>query len=119
MRFLVDENLSPELADFLNQMGHDATAIVGSGLESTQYALIWQMAFEQDRILITQDLDFPLNIRPTPPGLVLIRYPDRFDFDVQMGLTKAFLAEQPTRHFWERSPSTGQVTCATGTFEDA
>jgi predicted nuclease of predicted toxin-antitoxin system len=94
MRFLVDENLSPELADFLNQMGHDAIAIVGSGLESTPDSLIWQMAFEQDRILVTQDLDFPLNIRPTPPGLVLVRYPDRFDFDVQMEHTRAFFAEQ-------------------------
>jgi len=26
--------------------------------------------------------------------LVLVRYPDRFDFDVQMELTKAFFAEQ-------------------------
>jgi predicted nuclease of predicted toxin-antitoxin system len=94
MRFLVDENLPAELADILNKMNHDAIAVVGSVLEGSEDEELWRIAHNEDRILISQDLDFPLNLSPTPPGLVLIRIPSRFDVDTMLTLVTDFFAGQ-------------------------
>ena len=78
MRFLVDENLPREIAEALTANGHDAVSIVdtpGRGLEDLD---VWGSAVEEDRIIVTLDLDFPLMQAPIPPGLVLIRVPSSF-----------------------------------------
>jgi predicted nuclease of predicted toxin-antitoxin system len=94
MRFLVDENLPAELAEILNKMDHDAIAVVGSVLEGSGDEDLWRFAHDNGRILISQDLDFPLNVSPTPPGLVLIRIPSRFDVDTMLALVADFFTGQ-------------------------
>ncbi len=94
MRFPVDENLPAELAELLTDMGHDAIA-VGSPLEGAADPLLWSLAAEENRVFITQDLDFPLNVSPTPPGLVLILFPDAFYVDTLISMTIDFIRNRP------------------------
>jgi predicted nuclease of predicted toxin-antitoxin system len=91
MRFLVDENLPRDIAAILNDMGHDAIAVVGSSLEGSEDSFLWSLNAREGRIFITEDLDFPLNISPKPPGLVLVRFPDAFYVDTLINMTVEFL----------------------------
>lgn len=79
MRFLVDENLPFSLVQLLQESGHDIFDVVASPLRGSPDEQLWKLAAREQRILVTKDLDFPLpQIRPYPPGLVLIRVPDTF-----------------------------------------
>ena len=78
MRFLVDENLPPIVTELLLQQGHDVHAIRDSNLRGSSDAVVWQIAANENRIVITRDLDFPLEFLPKPPGLVLLRVPSWF-----------------------------------------
>jgi predicted nuclease of predicted toxin-antitoxin system len=78
MRFLLDENLSPKLSDLLRADGHDVRAIARSSLQGADDETLWRLGAEEERILITFDLDFPLSDRPSPLGLVLLRVHPRF-----------------------------------------
>ena len=79
MRFLVDENLPVELARVLVDRGHDVTYVPDSSLRASPDTELWSVAASEERILVTKDLDFPLNIRPEPPGLVIVRVPPRWN----------------------------------------
>lgn len=58
MRFLVDENLSPELADLLRAAGHDVVHVRDLGMKSANDLPILGRARADNRILITADTDF-------------------------------------------------------------
>lgn len=75
MRFLVDENLPREVAQLLIQREHDVLYVPDSDLRRSEDDKLWTFASEEQRILVTKDLDFPLMTRPVPAGLVLIRVP--------------------------------------------
>ncbi len=59
MRFLVDMPLSPRLAAWLRENGHDAEHASGAGLHKAKDHHIVESARQQNRIIITADLDFP------------------------------------------------------------
>lgn len=58
MRFLVDENLSPLLAELLGEAGHDAAHVRDLGMARDDDPQILRYARSDDRILITADTDF-------------------------------------------------------------
>src|SRR5260370_1098571 len=58
MRFLVDNALSPVLATFLTQAGHDALHVRTVELQRTEDILIFERAAAQDRIIVSADTDF-------------------------------------------------------------
>ncbi|OGW52854.1 MAG: hypothetical protein A2Z46_07850 [Nitrospirae bacterium RBG_19FT_COMBO_55_12] len=62
MNFLVDMPVSPQLARWLNENGHNAVHV---GLHNAKDKQIIDEANKQHRIVITADLDFPqlLSIR--------------------------------------------------------
>jgi predicted nuclease of predicted toxin-antitoxin system len=78
MPFLVDENLSPVVAEALRSDGHDARAISRSPDQGQPDESIWAIAAAEDRIVVTRDLDFPLALLPKPPGLLLVRVPTSY-----------------------------------------
>ncbi len=67
MRFKVDENLPPEIADMLIQAGHDATTALQEGLGGVADPAIAEACRTERRSLVTLDLDFA-DIREYPPG---------------------------------------------------
>jgi predicted nuclease of predicted toxin-antitoxin system len=51
--------LSPQMAEFLNELGHDAAHANDIGLAAAADADIADRARQEDRIVVTADLDFP------------------------------------------------------------
>ena len=58
MRFLVDENLSPRLADLLTACGHDAVHVRDLGLHGGSDADVMDQAVASDRVIVSADTDF-------------------------------------------------------------
>jgi predicted nuclease of predicted toxin-antitoxin system len=76
MRFLVDMALSPGLADWLVQRGHDAVHASTIGLARAPDPDIIARACDERRVIITADLDYPRLLalaRSKRPGLILFR----------------------------------------------
>ncbi|MEX2158610.1 MAG: DUF5615 family PIN-like protein [Dehalococcoidia bacterium] len=76
MRFLVDENLPIDVAEVLAAAGHDAEHVSEIGLRGASDSEVWKYGANEQRIVVTRDLDFPLREAPRPPGLILLRMPD-------------------------------------------
>lgn len=67
MRFKLDENL-PEIArEVLSAQGHDVHTVADEGLRGAFDEVVLRACVEEDRILVTLDLDFS-DIRAYPPG---------------------------------------------------
>jgi predicted nuclease of predicted toxin-antitoxin system len=58
MRFLVDMNLPPAMADWLRSEGHDAVHVREIGLAQLPDREVFMRAAEDGRIVVTFDLDF-------------------------------------------------------------
>lgn len=58
MRFLVDMNLSPAIADGLRSLRFDAVHVRDVGLARASDREIFRFAAEERRIIVTADLDF-------------------------------------------------------------
>jgi predicted nuclease of predicted toxin-antitoxin system len=67
VRFLLDENLSPEVAVNLSNHGYDAVHVAAIGLSGHADDQILRTARELERILITQDRWFA-NLAANPLG---------------------------------------------------
>ena len=76
MKFLVDMPVSPQLAQWLRDKGHDAVHASENGLYKTKDKEILNHARDQARVVITADLDFPQLLALShahDPGIILFR----------------------------------------------
>ena len=76
MRLLVDNALSPVLAELLVQGGHDALHVRDVGLQHAADEEIFERAAIDDRVIVSADTDFAtlLATRSAPkPSLILFR----------------------------------------------
>ncbi len=58
MRFLADMGVSQQVVDWLRASGHEAVHLRDEGLQTLTDELIFQKAHEEQRIVLTFDLDF-------------------------------------------------------------
>lgn len=81
MRLLVDNALSPRLADGLRVAGHDVVHVRDIGLHSAADEEIFDFAVRDDRVVVSEDTDFGtlLSFRESEkPSFILLRHmPDR------------------------------------------
>jgi predicted nuclease of predicted toxin-antitoxin system len=76
MKFLVDMPLSPEVARWLGERGYDAIHASEQGLSSAPDTAILDRARNEQRIVVTADLDYPRLLaltRDESPALILFR----------------------------------------------
>ncbi len=74
-KFLVDENLSPKLADFLRSLGYAASAVRDVGLTGSSDETIVAWAKTHNHIVITRDIGFGYTyaVKDVAFGLILLR----------------------------------------------
>ena len=76
MKFLIDQNRSPQLAELLPRAGHDAVHTVELGLERAPDDKLLKFAADQERVVVSGDTDFGALLaltRSRLPSVILFR----------------------------------------------
>jgi predicted nuclease of predicted toxin-antitoxin system len=71
VRFLVDQQLPPALADWLVRLGHTADHTEYIGLGAASDGDVWSTASSLGAVIVTKDADFPARRRLSPGPQVL------------------------------------------------
>jgi predicted nuclease of predicted toxin-antitoxin system len=96
VKIKLDENLPTELADDLHRLGHDVHTVHDEQLTGQDDEQIFHAIMSEQRLFLTQDLDFS-DIRKfsphTHPGIVLIRLHNPDLYVLRSRLTHVFTIE--------------------------
>ncbi len=79
MKVKLDENLPAELVEHFAALHHDVHTVSSEQLTGRDDGVIFRAALQENRLLLTQDLDFSDRRRFKPgthPGIVLVRLRD-------------------------------------------
>lgn len=68
MRFVVDAQLPPALAEWLIAQGHDAIHVVDLGYARAPDSRLWDHASETNSVIGTKGEDFALRVQLRPSG---------------------------------------------------
>lgn len=106
MKFKIDENLPVEIAEMLRLAGHDAMTVFDEQLVGEPDRHIIAVCLEEQRVLITLDMDFS-DVREYPPesntGLIVLRLRNQdkiHAIDAVSQLIPLFGTESPVGHLW-------------------
>ena len=58
MNFLIDSQLPPALARWIQERGHQASHVMDHGLQAVDDPVIWKHAREKQLIIVSKDEDF-------------------------------------------------------------
>ena len=95
MRFLIDMPISPSVATWLSEHGHDAVHAASLGLVRAPDTVLLDRALADERIVITADTDFPQLLalsRSAAPGVILIRGGDYATREIEDLLSRVLSA---------------------------
>lgn len=74
MRFLVDEQLPPALAQWIRDGGHDALHVEEAGLGSASDVALWSFARREGFVIVSKDSDFAMRRRQIEgPAILWLR----------------------------------------------
>lgn len=79
MKLLLDENLSRRLVPFLQHDYPGSNQVVLLGMESASDKEVWQMAKDQDFVILTRDADFQelSLVWGQPPKVIRLKTPNQ------------------------------------------
>lgn len=106
MKFKIDENLPIEVADLLQQVGHDAVTVYDQNLVGEADENIATVCQSEKRAIVTLDTDFA-DIRAYPPeaylGIIVMRLKRQdkpYVLDIVKRWIKALSEEPLESHLW-------------------
>ena len=85
MKLKLDENLGVRCADLLAEAGHDVATVPGEGMCSASDLESIRVCRDEERCLVTLDLDYANTLRFRPSdyrGIAVLRLPARPDLRV-------------------------------------
>jgi predicted nuclease of predicted toxin-antitoxin system len=77
MRFLVDNPVSPLVAEMLRKAGHDAVHVREYGLQADSDTVILERASKENRVIISADTDFGFLLarsKKSKPSVVIFHH---------------------------------------------
>lgn len=92
MRFLFDENLSPDLVRLLSDVFPESVHVRDVGLKSADDPVVWQYAKENHLLIVSKDSDLHQRsfVFGPPPKLIWVRLGNCSTSDVERLLRRNF-----------------------------
>lgn len=111
MKFKLDENLGTRAQEIFLKSGHDIRTVREEGIGGASDEVVYKISQQEDRILVTLDLDFADVIRFPPRdsgGIVVLRLPRNPTLSMLESLIRQLLyavqQENPKGRLWIVEP---------------
>jgi hypothetical protein len=94
VKLKLDENIGRRGVEMLVRAGHDVATVFGQGVSGITDEGLFRLCQEEDRCLVTLDLDFanPLRFRPAESaGIAVLRLPRRLTLDDLLDGLRTFI----------------------------